>query len=72
MAEKTTRAYTLKLPGDPVALPHGQSHDSSFHLTVAAALKASECRSRAFRRATLESCRGRHAPARDNEALYDE
>ncbi len=37
MAEKTTRAYTLKLPGDRVAFPHGQSHDSSFHLTVAAA-----------------------------------
>jgi len=37
MAEKTTRAYTLKLPGDRVAPPHGQSHDSSFHLTVAAA-----------------------------------
>lgn len=39
MAEKTTWAYTLKLQGDRVALPHGQSHDSSFHLTVAVALQ---------------------------------
>ena len=37
MAEKTTWAYTPKRQGDRVALPHGQSHDSSFHLTVAAA-----------------------------------
>ena len=31
---------------------------------ITAALKASECRSRAVRRVTLESCRGRRAPAR--------
>ena len=37
MAEKTTWAYTPKRQGDRVALPHEQSHDSSFHLTVAAA-----------------------------------